>query len=173
MKVSVRQITFTAAIMTINIVFSSFGVPVGFAHLYLTDIAVCMAGILLSPFYAIVAGGVGAFLGDVIFYPQAMVTTLITRTVQVAVISVFSHYILKEKPFVSSLIGCVIGAFIMALGYTFLGAVFYKTLEASIVKMPLEFLQAAVGVVVALLVCYKFKIRSRFEEFLTKEQTEK
>ena len=155
--------------MAINILFSSFGVPVGFATLYLTDIAVCLAGILLNPVLAVVAGGVGAFLGDLFFYPAAMITTIIVRTVQVIIISVFSHYIMKNKPLISSIIGCAIGIIIMALGYTFLGAVFYKTLEASIAKLPLEALQAAVGVIVAIPICFKFRLRKIVDEYIKKD----
>ncbi|MBR0188947.1 MAG: ECF transporter S component, partial [Clostridia bacterium] len=109
MKISVRQITFTAILTAITAALCSFHIPLGFANLYLVDIAVCMAGILLNPFFAFIAGGVGAFLGDLLFYPQAMIVTLIVRTVQVVIISVFSHYIMKKKPFISSLIGCCIG----------------------------------------------------------------
>ena len=116
MKITLRQITFTAILTAITARIGAFHIPLGFANLYLTDIAVCMAGILLTPFYAAVAGGVGAFLGDMLFYPQAMVVSLIVRTVQVVIISVFSHYIMRKRPAISSLIGCIIGIFIMAFG---------------------------------------------------------
>lgn len=170
MKFSVRRITFTALLMALNVLFSSFGVPVGTATLYLTDIAVCLAGILLDPFSAAIAGGFGAFLGDVFFYPKAMIVTLIVRTVQSVVISVFSRYIMKNRRALSSTVGCVIGIVIMTLGYTFLGAAVYKTLEASIIKMPFEALQASVGAIVALPVAYKFGLRKTFDEYLSKDK---
>lgn len=169
MKISVRQITFTAILTAITAALCSFHIPLGFANLYLVDIAVCMAGILLNPFLASIAGGVGAFIGDLIFYPQAMVVTLIVRTAQVVVISVFSHYILKNKPFVSSLIGCVIGVLIMALGYSYFSVLFYSRIEQAISKLPLETLQAVIGVTVALPLCYKTGLKDVFESYVKKD----
>ena len=170
MKITLRQITFTAIFTAITACLGAFRIPLGFANLYLTDVAVCMAGILLTPFFAFVAGGVGAFFGDVLFYPQAMVVSLIVRTVQVVVISVFSHYIMRKKPVLSSLIGCIIGIFIMAFGYSYFAILFYSAKEAALAKLPLEALQAAVGVIVALPLCYKFRLRNVFEEQISKKQ---
>ena len=169
MKISVRQITFTAILTAITAALCSFHIPLGFANLYLVDIAVCMAGILLSPFFAFIAGAGGAFLGDLLFYPQAMIVTLIVRTVQVVIISVFSHYIMKKKPFISSLIGCCIGIIVMAFGYSYFSALFYSNIEYALAKLPLEALQAAVGVVVALPVCYKFRLREILEDYEKKD----
>ncbi len=171
MRISVRQITFTAVLTAITAALCSFHIPLGFANLYLVDIAVCMAGILLNPFLAFVAGGVGAFLGDLLFYPQAMVVTLIVRTVQVVVISVFSHYIMKNKPFISSLIGCVIGVIVMAFGYSYFSVLFYSRIEQALAKLPLEALQAAVGVIVALPLCYKFRLREIFQTEMDKNDS--
>lgn len=169
MKISVRKITFTAVLMAMTTALCAFYVPLGFTHLYLVDIAVCAAGILLTPFFAVIAGGVGAFLGDVFFYPQAMIVTLLVRTVQVVIISVFSHYIMKNKPFLSSLIGCVIGVIVMAFGYSYFAALFYSAIEAALAKLPLEALQAAVGVVVALPLCYKFRLKETLDGYLKKD----
>ena len=163
MKISVRQITFTALMTAFTVALCSFRIPLGFANLYLVDIAVCMAGILLTPFFALVAGGMGAFLGDVFFYPNAMIVTLIVRTVQVVIISVFSHYIMKKRPFVSSLIGCVIGALIMTFGYSYFAVLFYSSIEVAASKLPLEALQAAVGIVIALPICDQCRLKDVFE----------
>ena len=167
MKFSVRRITFTAILTAINVILSSFHIPLVFANLYLTDVAVCLAGITLDPFSAIIAGGVGAFIGDFFFYPKAMIVTLIVRSVQSVVISVFSRYIMKNHPFISSLIGVFIGCFIMAIGYAYFAVFFYSTIEVAIFKLPEEFFQAAVGGALALLLCYKFRIREIFEKYFS------
>lgn len=169
MKITLRQITFTAILTAITAALCSFHIPLGFANLYLVDIAVCMAGILLSPFFAFCAGACGAFLGDLLFYPQAMMVTLIVRTVQVVVISVFSRYIMKNRTFLSSLIGCIIGVIIMALGYSYFSVLFYSRIEQALAKLPLEALQAAVGVAIALPVCYKFRLREILDGYEKKD----
>ena len=57
----------TALFMALNIALSSFGLPVPGGHLYMNDIVICTAAILLDPLAAFMVGGVGAFLGDFFF----------------------------------------------------------------------------------------------------------
>lgn len=169
MHISVRKLTFTAMLTAITTALCYFKIPLGFTNLYLVDISVCIAGILLEPFFAVIAGAVGAFFGDLLFYPQAMVVTLIVRTLQVIVISVFSHYIMKKRPVISSLIGSIIGIFIMAFGYSYFAILFYSAKEAALAKLPLEALQAAVGVIAALPLCYKFRLRDIYNGYINKD----
>lgn len=60
-KTSLRWMAVTAMLMAMNVALSSFGVPVPGGHLYLNDIVICTAGILLDPFGAFLVGGVGSF----------------------------------------------------------------------------------------------------------------
>ena len=80
----------TAVFMALNIALSSFGVPVPGGHLYMNDIIICTAAIILDPLAAFMVGGVGAFLGDLFFYPLPMFVSLVTHGLQAVVISVFS-----------------------------------------------------------------------------------
>ena len=86
----------TAMFMALNIVMSSFSIPVPGGHLYMNDIVICTAAILLDPFAAFMVGGVGAFLGDLFFYPTPMFVSLVTHGLQAIVISLFSHHIMKK-----------------------------------------------------------------------------
>ena len=168
MKISVRQITFTAMLTAITTALCTVKIPLGFANLYLVDVAVCLAGLLLNPFLAFIAGGAGAFLGDLLFYPQAMMVTLITRAVQVVVISIFAHYVKPKKTLVPAIIGCIIGVIIMVAGYCFLAILFYSSMEYAFTKMPFEALQAVVGVIIALPLCFKFRLREILENYMEK-----
>ena len=163
-KVVTTKIAIAAVLMAMNIVLSSFGIPVPGGHLYLNDIVICLAAILLEPVYAFAVGGIGAFLGDLIFYPTPMFVSLVTHGVQAIVISIFSHYILKEKPKLASGIGVTVGAVIMVAGYTFGKAFIYSTPEYAILKLPFEILQAAVGAVVGMLLCWKAGIRKLYQK---------
>ena len=73
----IKVMAVTAILMAFNIVLSSFGVPVPGGHMYLNDVIICTAAILLNPFGAFMVGGVGAFIGDLmlrlIFVGLAMV----------------------------------------------------------------------------------------------------
>lgn len=54
----VRWLTVTALFLAMNVALSSFGMPVPGGHLYLNDIVICTAAILLDPLGAFMVGGV-------------------------------------------------------------------------------------------------------------------
>lgn len=151
--------------MAVNIVMSSFGVPVPGGHMYLNDIIVCIAGILLPPFWAFMVGGVGAFIGDLLFYPAPMFVSLAVHGLQAVIISLFSHRPSDHRVLLSS-IGSAIGAVVMVIGYTLGRAYIYSTPAYAIMKLPFQILQAVVGAVVALLLCWRFGLVARYEQFL-------
>lgn len=144
----------TAIFMAMNVALSSFGVPVPSGHLYLNDIVICLAAILFDPVAAFMVGGVGAFLGDLFFYPTPMFVSLVTHGLQAVVISVFSHYVLKKHPKFASGIGVTLGAVIMVVGYSLGRAFIYATPAAAVAKLPFQILQAAVGAVVGMILCW-------------------
>ena len=152
----------TAVFMALNVAMSSFGVPVPGGHLYMNDIIICTAAIILDPFAAFMVGGVGAFLGDLFFYPLPMFVSLITHGLQAVVISVFSHYILKKHPVISSGIGVTVGAIIMVVGYSLGRAFIYSTPEYAVLKLPYQILQAVVGAVFGMIICFNFKLKKLF-----------
>lgn len=149
-----KWICVTAMFMALNVVMSSFSIPVPGGHLYMNDIVICLASIILDPLAAFIVGGVGAFLGDFFFYPTPMFVSLVTHGLQAVVISVFSHYILKKHPVLSSGIGVTIGAVIMVVGYSLGRAFIYSTPEYALLKLPFQILQAGVGAVVGMILCW-------------------
>ena len=156
----------TAMFMALNVAMSSFGVPVPGGHLYMNDIVICTAAIILDPFAAFMVGGVGAFLGDLLFYPTPMFVSLATHGLQAIVISVFSHYTMKKHPVIASGIGVTIGAVIMVVGYSLGRAFIYSTPEYAILKLPYQILQAVVGAVVGMLLCWKCGIHKLYKRVL-------
>ena len=156
----------TAMFMALNVAMSSFGVPVPGGHLYMNDIVICTAAILLDPFAAFMVGGVGAFLGDMLFYPTPMFVSLVTHGLQAVVISVFSHYTMKKHPVLASGIGVAIGAVIMVVGYSLGRAFIYSTPEYAILKLPYQILQAVVGAVVGMILCWKCGIQKLYQRVI-------
>ena len=159
----------TAVFMALNVAMSSFGVPVPGGHLYMNDIIICAAAILLDPLAAFMVGGVGAFLGDLFFYPVPMFVSLVTHGLQAVVISVFSHYVLKKHPVLASGIGVTIGAIIMIVGYSLGRAFIYSTPEYAVLKLPYQILQAVVGAVVGMLLCWKCGLHKLYNGKLMKK----
>ena len=161
------RITIGALFMAANIMLSSVGIPVPGGHLYLCDAVICLAAILLNPVEAFIVGGIGSFIGDLLFYPLPMFVSLVTHGLQAVVISLIAHKTFKHRPIIASGIGVAVGAVIMVTGYT-LGKIYvYSTLEYAIIKLPYEIAQAVLGAVLSMLLAFKCGLRrifiSRFE----------
>lgn len=159
----------TAMLMAMNVAMSSFGVPVPGGHLYMNDVIICTAAILLDPFAAFMVGGVGAFLGDLFFYPTPMFVSLVTHGAQAAVISLCSRHLLKKRPVLASGIGVTIGAVIMVVGYSLGRAFVYSTPEYAVLKLPYQILQAVVGAVMGMLLCWKCGIRKLYQKMISEK----
>ena len=158
----VIRITIAAMFMAMNIVLSSFSIPVPGGHLYLCDVAICTASILLDPLSAFVVGGVGAFLGDMFFYPAPMFVSLVTHGLQAVAISLLAHHLRRDKPVVGAIVGVLVGVVIMVVGYTLGRAYVYSTPEYAVLKLPFQFLQAGVGAVAGVLICFPLGLRKQY-----------
>ena len=156
----------TAMFMALNIVLSSFGVPVPGGRLYLNDIIICTAAIILDPTAAFIVGGIGAFIGDFLFYPAPMFVSLVTHGLQAVVISYAAHHTFKKHPLFASILGVSLGAIIMVAGYTLGRAYIYGTPEYAILKLPYQILQATIGAVTSILLCCKFTLPKIFQQIL-------
>ena len=161
-----KWLTVCAALMGMNIVMSSFSIPVPGGHLYLNDAVISTAAILLDPLGAFLVGGVGAFLGDVFFYPAPMFVSLVTHGLQAVAVSFCAHHLFPGHKSLGALIGVVLGTAINVVGYS-LGRTFvYATAEAALLKFPFQVFQAAFGAVVAMLLCFSARLRSFWNRFI-------
>lgn len=168
-RLSTLEITLTAVLMAMNVALSSFGVPVPGGHMYLNDVVICLAAILLNPFEAFIVGGVGAFLGDLLFYPTPMFVSLVTHGLQAVVISLCSRKLLKDHPVAASGIGVAIGAVIMVAGYSLGRAFIYSTPAYALLKLPFQILQAVFGAMMGMLLCWKCGIHKLFTKTMAKQ----
>ena len=160
----VLWLTVTAVLMAMNVALSSFGMPVPGGHLYLNDIVICTAALLLDPLGAFLVGGVGAFLGDFFFYPTPMFVSLVTHGLQAVVISLCVHRLPTKKPVTAAVIGVALGAVIMVVGYSLGRAFIYSTPEYALLKLPFQILQAAVGAVLGVVLCYPCRLVEQFKK---------
>ena len=161
-KITTLRLTTAAVFMAMTIALSSFGIPVPGGHLY--------GAILLHPLEAFIVGGVGSFLGDMLFYPAPMFVSLATHGLQAVVISLISHKTLKNRPQLASGIGVTVGAVIMVIGYT-LGKTFvYSTFEYAMIKLPYEIAQGAIGAILGMVLCWKCGIHKLFNNMITSRE---
>lgn len=162
----VKWLTVTAMLMAMNIALSSFGVPVPGGHLYLNDVVICAAAILLDPLGAFLVGGVGAFIGDFLFYPAPMFVSLVVHGLQAAVISLIVRRAAPEHRLRAAILGVSVGAVIMVVGYSLGRAFIYSTVEYAILKLPFQILQAAVGAAAGTLLCFRGGLLRFWDKFV-------
>ena len=160
-----KWLTVTAMLMAMNVVMSSFSIPVPGGHLYLNDAVICTAAILLDPLGAFIVGGVGAFLGDFFFYPAPMFVSLVTHGLQAVVVSLCAHKLFGERRGRAALVGVILGVVINVVGYSIGRAYVYATPEAAVLKFPFQVFQASFGAVVSMLLCFKAGLLSFWNKF--------
>ena len=159
-----KWLTVTAMLMAMNVVMSSFSIPVPGGHLYLNDAVICTAAILLDPLGAFIVGGVGAFLGDFFFYPAPMFVSLVTHGLQAVVISLCVHK-LSASRYRGALVGVILGVLINVVGYSLGRAFIYSTPEYSQLKLPFQIFQAAFGAAVSMLLCFFSGLLAFWDKF--------
>ena len=170
-RFTAKILTFTAVLMAMNIIMSTsmLSVPVPGGHMYLNDVVIVTAAVLLDPFCAFLVGGVGAFIGDMLFYPTPMFVSLVTHGLQAAVISLVAHRTMPHKPVAASILGAVLGWIICFSGYTLGRAFIYSTPAYAIAKFPFQVAQTAVGSALALLLCWKCGVVRLYQKWYARE----
>lgn len=166
---STKKLTVTALLMAMNIVMSSFSVPTPVGGMYLNDIIVVAGAVLLEPFYAFMVGGVGAFIGDVLFYPAPMFVSLAVHGLQAVVISLCARKLLKKNPVTASAIGAILGWIICCAGYTLGRYYIYSTPAYALAKIPLQVIQTAATSAVGLLLVWPCGIKKEFDKIIGNE----
>ena len=162
---STRKLCFVAMFTALNVIMSSFGIPVPGGHLYLNDVIICTAALVLDPLSAFIVGGVGAFLGDLFFYPTPMFVSFATHGLQAVVICLVAHKTAtKEVTFKNAAWGVFLGAIIMVVGYSLGRAFIYSTPYYAYIMLPYQILQAAVGAIGGLLLCFKGGLLDAFKK---------
>ena len=157
----------TAVMTAMNIVLSMsvFSVPVPGGHLYFCDVVINTAALLLDPLAGFIVGGVGSMIGDMLFYPTPMFVSLVSHGLQAAVVSFLAGK-LHKKPVLGASCAVTVGSVIMVIGYTLGRAYIYATPEYAVLKIPFEILQAAIGAVLAVMLCYPLGLKRIFHHMV-------
>lgn len=163
-----KWLTITAMLMAMNVVMSSFSIPVPGGHLYLNDAVICTAAILLDPLGAFIVGGVGAFLGDFFFYPAPMFVSLVTHGLQAVLISLCVRRLPANHRVQNALVGVALGVIINVVGYSLGRAFIYSTPEYSLLKLPFQIFQAVFGAVVSMLLCFPARLLTFWDKFCSR-----
>lgn len=153
--------------MVIVLSMSTFSIPVPGGHLYFCDAIINIAAMLLDPLSAFIVGGVGSFLGDLLFYPAAMFVSLVAHGLQAVTVSLISRRS-ERHPALASGAGVTAGSLVMVVLYSLGRAYVYATPAYAIVKLPFEFLQAGIGAVAAMVLCYPLHLKQLYRQIVKK-----
>ena len=156
-KFSTRTLTVTAMFLAMNIIMSSsmLSVPVPI---------ITIASILLNPLCAFIVGGIGAFIGDLLFYPAPMFVSLVTHGIQAIVVSLCARKLFRgSKMNAGAVIGVILGIVINTVGYSLGRAFIYSTPEYAVMKLPYQILEDVVGSVLGYVLCFACGIKKLFE----------
>ena len=94
-----------------------------------------------------------------------MFVSLATHGLQAVVICLIAHRAAnKEVTFKNAALGVFLGAIIMVVGYSLGRAFIYSTPYYAYIKLPYQILQAAVGAVGGLLLCFKGGLLDAFKK---------
>lgn len=151
-----RWIAVCGILLGMNIVLSLFGIPVPGGHFYLCDVVITIAGLILDPLGAFIVGGLGSFLGDLMFNPPSMYVSLIVHGLQAIAISLIVRHIKIKEP---EYLALIVGTIIMVFGYTIGRTFVYSTLTAAILKLPYEIIQGLGGAIVGLILTKKMNLK--------------
>ena len=157
-KFSTRTLTVTAMFLAMNIIMSSsmLSVPVPGGHIYLNNAIITIASILLNP--------LGAFIGDLLFYPAPMFVSLVTHGIQAIVVSLCARKLFRgSKMNAGAVIGVILGIVINTVGYSLGRAFIYSTPEYAVMKLPYQILEDVVGSVLGYVLCFACGIKKLFE----------
>ena len=136
--------------------------------LLIVYIVICFAALIFDPFSAFIVGGVGAFFGDMLFYPAPMFVSLVTHGLQAVAISLIAGKKNELAPLWKAIVAVAVGAVIMVTGYSLGRAFIYSTPEYAIIKLPFQILQALVGAALGTVILYATPIK-RYSGFIPKD----
>ncbi len=158
MKNNQTKILTTSALMVAVVYIATYigtALPFsGYAHL--GDAAVYLSGMLLGPYYGLLAAAIGSALADglkayVVYIPA----TVILKGLMAYLVGRFRH-----KGSKAMMMAMVAGGLLMVLGYYAFEVIIYGNVQAPMLNIPWNVLQFIIGIVVARLL---FKPFSKFK----------
>jgi uncharacterized membrane protein len=165
---STKWIAYTA-VLTALVVATGFIPPINIVigNIYWVDGMVLLAAYLMDPVAAFIAGGIGSLLYDVFASPSMMLPSLLIHGLQGAVVSILLHCVVPNKfkdwEWVKALISSLVGAVIVVGGY-FIYRVITRGTPAAIAAIPRNVIQEAIGITVAMIICYATTFKKQLEK---------
>lgn len=159
-----RWISYTA-MMTALVIASGFIPPVEIppiGRIYWCDGVIFLACFLFEPLSATIIGGLGTFVYDLIVGSAYMMfVSLVIHGLQAFAVSFLLHKVFpKKKEPLFAFVASLAGAAIVTAGYFITRTLIQnKEISYALIRMPANLIQEAVGIAIALLVCYALRLK--------------
>ncbi len=123
-------------------------------YISLCDVVIVFSAYLFGPFTALIAGGLGTGIADIIGgYAQWAPFSFIIHGLQGLLIGLIAKKGITSgsASLLRMILGGVVGMVVMVGGYYLVGGIFYG-FEPSLVEIPLNLMQSGVGVILGIAV---------------------
>ncbi|MEG1394243.1 MAG: ECF transporter S component [Clostridia bacterium] len=169
---SAKAVAYTAVMTALVAVCTMLGINIGTGYVNMGDAMIFVTATLFGGAPAMIAGGIGSFLADMIVYPTTMWFTLVIKGLEGLACGLLAHYLLpkfdKKKPLkiTMNVVFMLAGAVIMVSGYFGTQWLMWGTKESALAQLPWDCLQAVTGATVATLLLYCLRLESLVEKQL-------
>ncbi len=166
---------FTALTAVAAIVVQIPSIDGGYTNL--SDAIIFMTAMLMDPVSALIAGGLGTFLADLIVYPPTMLWSLLFHGAEGLIVGILIRFCSPKKGKISIAIDSaymLVGGLIMMTGYFFAKAYVYGTLASALISLWRNAIQVGISIVVANLLVHPLKLArlvDRNDIYITKNAT--
>ncbi|MEG0310916.1 MAG: ECF transporter S component [Eubacterium sp.] len=150
MNITTKKCCYTALMMAVTfIMISIVKIPIPNGYIHLGDAAVFLCGFILGPIYGTIAAVIGAGSAD---YFAGFGAYIIPTALAKGTMAFLTGYLLRGKPGrKKEILIMLISGTIMVLIYYFSETFMYGSLITPLINIPFNFLQATVGIIIALL----------------------
>lgn len=178
--ITTKAVAYTAVMTALVYVGTIIGYSSAAFYFNLGDAVILICAALFNPVSAMIAGGLGAFFGDLTVYPATMLFTLVIKALEGLLAGLLFYainrwfdkkianigddekarkkaYILK---IVFSCLASLAAVAVMTAGYFICQTFFYGTITGALVALPADCAQAAISLAVANLALFALKLDS-------------
>lgn len=150
MNDTTKKICYTALMIAVTfIMISIVKIPIPNGYIHLGDAAVFLSGFILGPVWGAAAAAIGAAGAD---YFAGFGAYIIPSFIAKGVMAFITGYFLKgAAPRTKQLLVMVISGVLMVLIYYISETIIYGSITSPLVNIPFNLLQAAVGIVIAMI----------------------
>ena len=176
-RMTTKAVAYTAVMTALVYVGTIIGYSSQAFYFNLGDAVILICAALFNPVCAMLAGGLGAFFGDMTVYPATMVFTLIIKAAEGLIAGVLfmlinkwydrQYFVLEDTKgrkkayalkIVFSCLASLLSVIVMMLGYFMCQCLFYGTVTSALVALPFDCAQGVISLAVANLALYALRL---------------